>query len=317
MGDWLTTTTRALLVGATGLGKTNLALALGMRVAAGADFLHWRGRRPCKVLYIDGEMSRRLLRARISAEVERLGLRPEGFTALSHEDIEGFAPLNTSEGQAYMKWLIQQIGKPDLMVFDSVMCLLDGEMKEAAPWAQVMPWVRSLTRRCIGQIWSHHTGHDETRSYGDKTKEWQMDTVMHMEAIAREACDVSFSLEFRKARERTPATRADFETARIALVGDEWTVAATGIVRAGHVSPLGLKFLMALQNVLASGTAEHQGGRRVVAIDHWRAECIATGLLDGGDPVPAAARSLFSKHRRELISANRIGCDEKLAWLIT
>ena len=58
MGDWLTTTSRVLLTAATGLGKSNLGIALGMRVAAGAGFLHWLGRK-ARVLYIDGEMSRR------------------------------------------------------------------------------------------------------------------------------------------------------------------------------------------------------------------------------------------------------------------
>ena len=40
MGHWLTTTSRALLTAATGLGKTNFGLALGMRASAGEDFLH-------------------------------------------------------------------------------------------------------------------------------------------------------------------------------------------------------------------------------------------------------------------------------------
>ena len=73
---------------------------------------------------------------------------------------------------------------------------------------------------------------------------------MHMEAIAREDADVSFALEFRKARERTPATRADFQRARIAIVGDQWTVDVTASVPPGHVSPLGEKFLDALHNAL-------------------------------------------------------------------
>jgi hypothetical protein len=135
MGDWLSTTSRALLVGPTGLGKTNFALALALHAAAGTDFLHWRGRRPSIVLYIDGEMARRLLRSRIDGAATRLGQTPPGFHALSHEDVEGFAPLNTPAGQAYIEWLIEQIGKPDLIVFDSIMCLLAGEMKEGEPWA--------------------------------------------------------------------------------------------------------------------------------------------------------------------------------------
>jgi RecA-family ATPase len=82
MGHWLTTTSRVLLTAATGLGKTNFGLALAMRVAAGEDFLHWRGHRPCRVLYIDGEMSRRLLRERVLDEEKRIGVTPECFFAL-------------------------------------------------------------------------------------------------------------------------------------------------------------------------------------------------------------------------------------------
>jgi AAA domain len=316
MGDWLSTTTRALLVAPTGLGKTNLALAIGMNVAAGRNFLHWQGRRPCTVLYIDGEMARRVFRERIAEAANRLGERPVGFHALSHEDVEHFMPLNTAEGQSYVEQLIDYVGKPDLIVFDSVMCLTVGDLKDGESWAQIMPWVRSLTRRCTAQLWIHHTGHDQSRGYGDKTREWQLDTVMHMEAIARTDSDVSFSLEFRKARERTPATRADFQTTRVALLGDQWTVEATGIVRPGHVSPLGQKFLTALQNALTADSAEERQGRRCVGLDLWRAGCVGAGLLEPGNPVPAPTRAQFSKYRRELIAANRVACDERFAWLV-
>lgn len=318
MGNFLSTTSRALLVASTGLGKTGLALAVGFHAAAGRDFLHWRGRRPCKVLYIDGEMARRLFKERIADATKRLGEQPAGFHALSHEDVERFAPLNTPAGQSYIEQLIEQIGNLDLIVFDSIMCLLVGDMKEGEPWAQIMPWVRSLTRRRIGQLWVHHTGHDASKSYGDKTKEWQLDTVMHMEGIARDDTDVSFSLEFRKARERTPATRADFQTARIALIGDQWTVETPATAPPSHVSPLGLKFLTALHNAIGSYGAEQHNGRRSASLELWRAECVALGLLEieAGKPLPAPARSLFSKHRRELIAANHIACDEAHAWLV-
>jgi hypothetical protein len=315
LGDWLSTTTRGLLVAPTGLGKTNFAMALGVHASAGVDFLHWRGRRPCTVLYIDGEMSRRLLRQRLADATARLGSTPAGFHVLSAEDVEGFAPLNTPGGQSYIDQVIAHIGKPDLVIFDSIMCLTVGDMKDGEAWSAAMPWVRSLTRQCIGQIWVHHTGHDESRSYGDKTKEWQLDTVMHMEPIARDDTDVSFSLEFRKARERTPNTRADFQTARVALVADQWTVEATGVIRPGHVSPLGLKFLDALSNALAGdGAVQHQG-RRAAPLELWKAECFAIGLLERD--APAKCRALWSKYRHELIAANRIACDERFTWVLT
>jgi len=178
-GHWLTTTSRVLLPATTGLGKSNLGIALGMRIAAGVNFLHWDNERAAKVLYIDGEMSRRLLRQRIIDEAGRVGQRPRNFHALSSEDIPDFKALNTAEGQLWISALIKKLGGIDLIIFDNIMSLIAGDMKDEEPWQQTLPWVRWLTRQAVGQIWIHHTGHDETRSYGTKTREWQMDTVIH------------------------------------------------------------------------------------------------------------------------------------------
>ena len=312
LGDWMTTTSRALLVAPTGLGKTNFVLQAGLHIASGVDFLHWRGRRPARVLYVDGEMSRRLLKQRILDGVHRLGLAPEHFNALSHEDIEGFAPLNTQPGQVCIDRIIADLGGVDLVMFDSVMCLTVGDMKDEESWQQTMPWVRSLTRRSIGQIWVHHTGHDETRSYGTKTREWQLDTVLQLETVKRDDTDVSFSLQFRKARERTPATRADFQDVRIALVNDRWEHDAIETKRPGHVSPAGQKFLEALQNATASGNTKAQD-HPAATTDEWRAECIMLGLIDP-ETKANSARTLFNKYRRELVGANRIGCQGDLSW---
>jgi hypothetical protein len=65
IGAWMTTTSRILLSADTGLGKTNICMALAAHASAGVDFLHWRAYRPARVLYVDGEMSRRLLKDRI------------------------------------------------------------------------------------------------------------------------------------------------------------------------------------------------------------------------------------------------------------
>ena len=66
---------------------------------------------------------------------------------------------------------------------------------------QYWRWVRSLTRRRVGQIWLHHTGHNESHCYGTKTREWQMDTCILMKRVDTDSDDLTFSLEFTKARE--------------------------------------------------------------------------------------------------------------------
>jgi hypothetical protein len=312
MGDWMTTTSRILQIAPTGIGKTNFVLQLAMASAAGKDFLHWRGRRPSKVLYVDGEMSRRLLKQRIIDAARRLGVDPPGFHGLSHEDFSEFHPLNTPEGQEQIERIILQIGNPDLVIFDSVMCLTIGDMKEEAPWNQAMPWVRSLTQRRIGQIWVNHTGHDETRQYGTKTREWQMDTVFFQEPLKRQGIDVCFNLEFRKARERTPPTRADFRPVRVALVGDAWEYEEVDTMLRRSPSPTALKFLDALNNVLADSPLV-MTGHPTVNSEAWKGECVRLGLIDRASK-PDAARALFSKYRRELVVSGRVACDGDLSW---
>jgi hypothetical protein len=314
LGHWLTTTTRALLFAPTGIGKTLWGVGAAVGASAGVGFLHWQGRRPARCLYIDGEMARRLLKQRLVDEVQRSGLQPKGMHILSHEDVSNFAPLNTPQGQAQIEHVIKLIGDVDLIVFDNIMCLILGDMKDEEGWRQTMPWLHSLTRRRIGQLWLHHTGHDETRGYGTKTREWQMDTVISLETIERPDTDVSFQLGFRKARERTPATREDFAEKRVALVNDQWKyLAANGGAGHGHVPPLALKFLEALHNAIAGSDAKMYG-RPAATVEHWRAGCIKAGLIDSKDK-PNSQRALFSKYKLSLISANRIACNDTMAWL--
>lgn len=316
LGQWLATTTRALLTADTGLGKTILGLQIAMNVSAGEIFLHWQGHRRCNVLYIDGEMSRRLLRQRIADAATRLGQKPIGFHALSHEDVDGFAPLNTVAGQKCIENIITQIGRVDLVVFDSVMCLTVGDMKDEESWQQTLPWSRSLTKRSIGQLWINHTGHDASRGYGTKTREWQMDTVVHLESTKHAGADVSFSLDFRKARERTPANRADFQTVKVALLGNHWEHQLVDTKRQAKVSPLAFKFLEALTNVLASDQAiKTTNGQRAAKNANWKAEAVRMGLIDA-NAKDNAVRAMISKYRAELISANRAVGEGDLTWTL-
>jgi len=315
LGHWLTTTTRALLVGDTGIGKTNYLMALAMRVSLGENFLHWCGRRRSRVLYIDGEMARRLFRDRVETETARIGRQSETFFALSMEDIEHRRPFNTPEGAAWLLALIDKIGGVDLVVFDNIMCLTEGDMKDPEAWQRTMPLVLHLTKAGIGQIWAHHTGKNAGDSYGDKSREWQMDTHLHIDAVKRDDTDVSFCITFKKARERTPDTRADFQDVKIALVHDQWEHDQNEAFRPGKITPRTQKALEALTNVLAGERVEMlPGGRRAAHRDDWTAECNARGLIDQAEK-PGSARTLMNTFRRELVAANLSACEGNFQWL--
>ena len=172
LGELLSTTSRVVIVGPTGLGKTMFGLAVAIAIAANKGFLHWQAKRAGRVLYVDGEMSRRTMKRRLQDAVRRAAVEPEGLVILSKEDFEGMPPLNTPQGQKWMDDFIEKHGPFDLIIFDNIQALLVGDMKDEEQWANILPWVRSLTRRSIGQMWFHHTGHDETKSYGSKAREW-------------------------------------------------------------------------------------------------------------------------------------------------
>jgi hypothetical protein len=328
MGEVFSTTSRGIVSAPTGLGKSNAAIAIGMRMAAGASFLHWEGRRSAKVLYIDGEMSRRLLKQRLLAEEARLlsevsdqvrdQFKPSGFHALSTEDIPNFHPLNTQQGQMTIERIIAEMGGCDFVIFDNVMSLISGSMVDEEAWAQTLPWVKSLTRRGIGQLWVHHTGHDENKGYGTKTREWQMDVVIHLSKVERPDTDVSFKLEFRKARERRPDNRKDFQPVNIFLVDDRWNGdASAGSQGAKKTSPIAKKYFEALQNVVAGGMqpkSKRLHGVHAVHSNDWKAECELLGLLDR-EGQKNSQRAKFSNNRAELVAANMVACEGEYTWI--
>jgi hypothetical protein len=288
-------------------------MALAGHGGAGVDFLHWRIPRPIRALYVDGEMSNRLFKLRGQDVVRRLSVHPKGLHLLNRQDAPGMPPLNTEAGAAFIHEVIDRIGGIDFIDLDNVMSLTDGSMKDEEAWQQTLPFVDSLTRRCIGQLWTHHTGYDTSHGYGTKTREWQMDTVLIGTAAKRADTDVSFTIEFTKARERTPETRRDFDPVTVALINDEW-VSSTPKVEAQPPTPTGAKFLAALVDVFAGSDPVTFQGWKAVKIDHWRLECERMGLIEKDRP--NGARALFSKYRIELITRNHIACNNDLVWII-
>ena len=120
------------------------------------------------MLYVDGEISRREMKRRLKDAAERAKAQPDGLFVLSKEDFQDMPPLYTPEGRKWFDDFIEKHSPLDFIIFDNVQALLVGDMKEEDQWARILPWVKSLTRRSIGQMWFHHTGHDESKSTAPK-----------------------------------------------------------------------------------------------------------------------------------------------------
>jgi hypothetical protein len=324
LGDCFTTTTRAELIGPTGIGKSNFALAIAWSIATGSPFLHWRARRAAKrVLYLDGEMSARVARDRMREASKRHGSVPDNLFFINRDDYPGMPPLNTEAGQRFMDALIAQAGGIEFIVLDNIQSLLVGDMKEEDGWAATLPWVRSLTRRAIGQLWAHHTGHDTTRGYGSKTREWQLDLVMLMTDRADKGeLLVDFDLSFTKARERNRENRGDFADARIWInADDQWessTVPAEMKPRKSRSLPLEtMKALDYLGDVLVEhgetpGRPGMPRGIKAVKLDRWRDYLRKRGLCEAD----ASGRQTFKRHKDRLIAASLIAIDDEFVWKV-
>ncbi len=305
LGDLVTSTSRAFLVGATGLGKTMLGVAIAAGMATGTGFLDWRCERPARVLYVDGEMPGELVRARVRDAMRRLGredLMSNLFVCCADtaEQLAGLfpqlgsmEPLNTEAGQSFIYNFIRMLGGVDAVIFDNVMSLVAGDQKDEVPWSETLPLVSGLIRRQIGQLWFDHAGHNTGRQYGSSTKAWRFDAVGIMTELPEDERDpraTGFKLSFDapgKARRRTPDNWEQFAPRTIRLADDVWT--ADGLRRGGgggsgtepqHVAPCRARFHESLLDALAvASTAPGE-----TTFDAWKRESLRRGFIKPPPP---------------------------------
>jgi 5S rRNA maturation endonuclease (ribonuclease M5) len=323
LGELFSTTSRALLVGPTGAGKTNFGLTLAGHMATGETLLHLDARRSSRILYIDGELSRRWMK-RLIADLDRrmpdhTDLLQKNLHVFSLEDEEDMSPLNTLEGQSRVDEVIAETCA-EFVFFDNIQALTLGDMKDEVSWSETLPWVRSITARNIGQVWMHHTGHEESRSYGTKTREWQMDTVMLMKKNSDDQID--FNLDFQKARTRTPENRRYFEKVAISLQDDRWNCSAAASGGGKKASPMAYKHHEALLNVMIHhGKPMHGVDKRPnsVTVEQWKQQLETQGFLEAHDDQMSKGRyrASYAKYKNELISANMIAIQNDRVWSIS
>jgi hypothetical protein len=313
LGNVICTTSRLLLYGDTGIGKTLLMGDIGGAIASGRPFLDWAARRPARVMYLDGEMPAETFKERMELIAAQYGAGIPFFGYCRDALSDGqMPPLNTPEGE---QWLMREIEltQPEFIAFDSVMCLLTGSMAEEESWAPVKLLIRKISSKRIGQGWLHHTGHNTSQSFGTKTREWEMDTVVSL-TTAQDGQGVL--LDFKKARLRTPKTADEFR-ARIIVRGENgWSATEAEIAKpsTGRRSEQGnLKTaILAAYDRLADGVSTSPGLNdapvRKVSADKLRDELKSRGYLEKDDKgnLTSTARSHLTRAKTSLFSAGRL-----------
>jgi hypothetical protein len=270
-------------------------------------------------MYLDGEMLAETFKERMQLVAEEFG---EDHLLFGYSrDVLGpdeMGPLNTPQGE---KWLWREIGvvKPDAIVFDSIMCLLAGTMTEEESWTPVKQLMRKISSNRVGQVWLHHTGHDSSRGFGTKTREWEMDTVLSLTATPDEQGVLA---EFKKARLRTPQTADQFKSRVIVRNQDGWTSTgeAPKAARTRNAKAVLSAAILAAYDRLADGAPTTSGfdGKpvRKVPIDRLRDELKGRGFLETNEAGAIISRARFAFHnaKAELISLGRLIEKEGEVW---
>src|ERR1700692_1130431 len=213
----------AMLYAPRGIGKTLLALSMGLAVASGSPLLRWHAPRQRRVLYVDGEMPLVSLQERLRSI--STGLRAvipnDGFRVLAADNTENGLSIGSEMGQRALNPLLSNV---DLVIFDNLSTLCtNGSESASDAWVPMQNWLLKLRRRGIAVLLIHHAG-TNGRQRGTSRREDALDTVIAL----RRPEDYSpeqgprFEVHFEKLRNRVDGdAAAPFEAKLDAISADE------------------------------------------------------------------------------------------------
>lgn len=230
LSPWLPEKGLGMIVASRGIGKTWLALNVGLAVATGGEFLGWQAREARRVLYLDGEMPMPDLQARfckILADGGRDLPAPDYFRMVASDLQErGIPSLATAEGQAFIDL---DARAADLIVVDNIATLAGtGGENESDAWRPVQEW--ALRQRAAGRsvLFVHHANKNGGQR-GTSAREDVLDTVISLTRPPGYDASMGarFECHFTKSRGFYGPDAEPFEAK---FDGDRWS---TGPIQAG------------------------------------------------------------------------------------
>jgi putative DNA primase/helicase len=193
----------AMVYAPRGIGKSWLALSIGLAVASGRPLLGWSVPKCRRVLYVDGEMPIALLQERLAAISVGLGVEipNDGFKILAPDRTESGINLGTIQGRQAIERLLNGI---DLLILDNLSSLFpNGSESAADAWSPMQGWLLSLRRRGVSVVFIHHAG-TNGRQRGTSRREDVLDTVIALRwpSDYSPAQGARFEVHFEKIRQR-------------------------------------------------------------------------------------------------------------------
>ncbi|HEY1745422.1 MAG TPA: AAA family ATPase, partial [Xanthobacteraceae bacterium] len=102
------TASLSMLYAPRGVGKSWLALSIGLAISTGSPLLRWNAPKKRKVVYLDGEMVLPETKSRLQSISQILGVAPtnDHFHILSADNTEAGLCVSSEEGQAQLDPII-------------------------------------------------------------------------------------------------------------------------------------------------------------------------------------------------------------------
>jgi hypothetical protein len=198
----------SMLYAPRGLGKSWLALSIGLTVASGSQLLRWSAPRKRRVLYVDGEMPLVALQTRIRVIAAAMGdIDSDHFQLLAADHVESGINLSDEEGQQSVEALLCET---DLLILDNLSTLCSGRGENASDsWLPMQQWLLKLRRKGLAVLLVHHAGNNG-RQRGTSRREDALDTVVALRRSDDYSPDQGcrFEIHFEKLRNRVEASVA-------------------------------------------------------------------------------------------------------------
>jgi len=209
LGDWLSANTCTMIHAPSGIGKSWLAMGIGLAVAGAGKITSWKSASAKKVLYIDGEMSEhsRFKRFELLSKKmtfgDKLSLN-DNLKIIPPE--EAFKIDQNISIEHYMSLI--KGNDIDLLIIDNIRTLADlKDENSAASWGMVNNFLKALRVHCA-VIVVHHDGKRSGYS-GSSNAITVLDNQIGLTSLPIYKCvsermkdaGVKFSYEFHKVRD--------------------------------------------------------------------------------------------------------------------